>query len=68
MPDEITAFLHARLDEDADLARRCDGGDDCGTWTANRSAVDARSLYLHGPDWDDIAEELLRRADALEAE
>ncbi|MEU1675828.1 hypothetical protein ABZ752_27900 [Streptomyces roseifaciens] len=30
-----------------------------------REAAD--SLYLHGPDWDDIAAELRRRADALEA-
>ncbi|GAA2398709.1 hypothetical protein GCM10010191_01840 [Actinomadura vinacea] len=27
----------------------------------------AHSLYLHGPDWDDIAADLRRRADALEA-
>ncbi|MFI9362032.1 hypothetical protein ACIG5E_13365 [Kitasatospora sp. NPDC053057] len=27
----------------------------------------ANSLYCHGPDWDDIAEDLTRRADALEA-
>ncbi|HEY9372299.1 hypothetical protein [Streptomyces sp.] len=26
----------------------------------------AESLYLHGPDWDDIAADLDRRADALE--
>lgn len=24
------------------------------------------SLHLHGPDWDDIAEDLISRADALE--
>ncbi|MFG2912079.1 hypothetical protein ACGF0D_04155 [Kitasatospora sp. NPDC048298] len=30
-----------------------------------RAAAD--SLHLHGPDWDDIAEELKQRADALEA-
>ncbi|MFG3506973.1 hypothetical protein ACGF5F_15820 [Streptomyces sp. NPDC047821] len=27
----------------------------------------AGSLYLHGPDWDDIAADLEKRADALEA-
>jgi hypothetical protein len=30
-------FLHARLDEEAELVRRCDGGGDgdgCGEWTA----------------------------------
>ncbi|AUG75661.1 hypothetical protein CFP65_0709 [Kitasatospora sp. MMS16-BH015] len=26
----------------------------------------ARSLRLHGPDWDEIAEELLRKAEELE--
>jgi hypothetical protein len=26
----------------------------------------ARSLVLHGPDWDAVAAELLRRADALD--
>lgn len=30
-----------------------------------REAAD--SLYPHGPDWDDIAADLRRRADALEA-
>ncbi|MBA9004081.1 hypothetical protein [Thermomonospora cellulosilytica] len=30
-----------------------------------REAAD--SLHLHGPDWDDIAAELRKRADALEA-
>jgi hypothetical protein len=27
----------------------------------------AQSLWLHGPEWDDIAQDLERRADALEA-
>ncbi|MBM9503612.1 hypothetical protein [Actinacidiphila acididurans] len=27
----------------------------------------AENLWLHGPDWDDIAAELTRRADALDA-
>ena len=27
----------------------------------------ARSLWSHGPDWDSIAEDLERRADALES-
>lgn len=30
-----------------------------------REAAD--SLYLHGPDWDDIAADLRRRADTLDA-
>ncbi|GAA4630104.1 hypothetical protein GCM10023196_054080 [Actinoallomurus vinaceus] len=33
--------------------------------TLMREAAD--SLYLHGPDWDDIAADLRHRADALEA-
>ncbi|GGR09692.1 hypothetical protein WEB32_04045 [Streptomyces netropsis] len=33
--------------------------------TLMREAAD--SLYLHGPVWDDIAADLRRRADALEA-
>ncbi|MFH8253945.1 hypothetical protein [Streptomyces roseolus] len=28
----------------------------------------AESLWMHGPDWDDIAADLTARADALEAE
>ncbi|KPC59930.1 hypothetical protein ADL29_32290 [Streptomyces chattanoogensis] len=28
----------------------------------------AENLWLHGPDWDDVADELKRRADALEAD
>ncbi|MEV4417447.1 hypothetical protein [Catellatospora sp. NPDC049609] len=27
----------------------------------------AQNLWLHGPDWDDIAADLTRRADAMEA-
>jgi hypothetical protein len=30
-----------------------------------REAAD--SLYMHGPDWDDIAADLRRQADALES-
>lgn len=27
----------------------------------------AESLWMHGPDWDDVAAELVRRADTLDA-
>ncbi|MGW5351387.1 DUF6221 family protein [Streptomyces sp. NPDC004031] len=37
MSRELVTFLHARLDEDADLARRCEGG---GEWTADGYTVD----------------------------
>ncbi|MDH6139506.1 MULTISPECIES: DUF6221 family protein [Kitasatospora] len=49
MNRDILSFLHARLDEDADLARRCDGGDDCcGTWLASGGAVDFCQYELPG--------------------
>ncbi|CAM5668445.1 hypothetical protein SATRM34S_07079 [Streptomyces atroolivaceus] len=34
MSQALVTFLHARLDEEANLARRCDG-DGCGEWTAD---------------------------------
>ncbi|MFI6950976.1 DUF6221 family protein [Streptomyces sp. NPDC050422] len=40
-------FLHARLDEEADLARRC-GGDDCRVWTAHGHTVDFCQVELAG--------------------
>nr|WP_275548989.1 hypothetical protein [Streptomyces lavendulae] len=36
---DLVTFLHARLDEEADLARRCDG-DGCGEWSAQGHTVD----------------------------
>ncbi|MFE6833416.1 DUF6221 family protein [Streptomyces sp. NPDC057705] len=37
MSQDLVTFLHARLDEEADLARRSDG---CGEWTAHGHTVD----------------------------
>ncbi|MFI8823926.1 DUF6221 family protein [Streptomyces sp. NPDC053431] len=39
MSQDLVTFLHARLDEEADLARRCDG-DVRGEWTAHGHTVD----------------------------
>ncbi|MFC8176174.1 DUF6221 family protein [Streptomyces sp. NPDC013012] len=39
MDHDLVTFLHARLDEEADLARRCDG-DGRGKWTAQGRTVD----------------------------
>ncbi|MBT2895339.1 DUF6221 family protein [Streptomyces sp. McG3] len=39
MRQDLVMFLHARLDEEAVLARRCDG-DGCGEWTAHGHTVD----------------------------
>ncbi|MFD4127166.1 DUF6221 family protein [Streptomyces globisporus] len=47
MSQDIVTFLHARLDEEADLARRCDG-DDCGEWTAHGHTVDFCQGELSG--------------------
>ncbi|QDY81023.1 DUF6221 family protein [Streptomyces qinzhouensis] len=48
MRTRLTAFLLARLDEDADLARRCDGGDGCGEWAAQGETVDFCQSELSG--------------------
>lgn len=40
MTNELVAFLKARLDEEADLARRCAGAGVPTTWTAHGVAVD----------------------------
>ncbi|MFJ9576236.1 DUF6221 family protein [Streptomyces sp. NPDC101191] len=45
-PDLVTC-LKARLDEEADLARRCDG-DGCGQWTAQEGTVDFSRGELAG--------------------
>ncbi|MGE6726811.1 DUF6221 family protein [Streptomyces niveus] len=47
MSRDLVPFLHARLDEEADLARRC-GGDDCGEWTAHGHTVDFCQSELPG--------------------
>lgn len=39
MSQDLVSFLHARLDEEADLARRCDG-DGFGEWTVHGYTVD----------------------------
>ncbi|MFJ7060030.1 DUF6221 family protein [Streptomyces microflavus] len=48
MTEELVRFIEARLDEEADLARRCDGDDGCGTWTANGHTVDFCQADLSG--------------------
>ncbi|MEU0436224.1 DUF6221 family protein [Streptomyces sp. NPDC006290] len=40
MPNDLVAFLKARLDEEADLARRCDGAGFPAKWPAHGAAVD----------------------------
>ncbi|WP_329433211.1 DUF6221 family protein [Streptomyces sp. NBC_01280] len=37
-PGDLVTFLHTRLDEEVDLARRCDG-DGCREWTAHGHTV-----------------------------
>jgi hypothetical protein len=40
MNNDLVAFLNARLDEEAALARCCDGDGCCGKWTARGDTVD----------------------------
>ncbi|MEU8252624.1 DUF6221 family protein, partial [Nonomuraea sp. NPDC048916] len=47
MSHDLTTFLRTRLDEEADLARRCDG-DGCGVWTAHGHTVDFCQGELSG--------------------
>ncbi|GAA1969980.1 DUF6221 family protein [Catenulispora subtropica] len=47
MNQDIIAFVQARLDEDADIARRCDG-DGCGRWIADGGTVDFCQYDLDG--------------------
>ncbi|MFI8001667.1 DUF6221 family protein [Streptomyces sp. NPDC086010] len=47
MTEELVKFLKARLDEEADLARRCDG-DGCGEWSAHGHTVDFCQVDLSG--------------------
>ncbi|APS20271.1 hypothetical protein TK78_15895 [Streptomyces sp. Tue 6075] len=47
MTEELVKFLKARLDEEADLARRCDG-DGCGEWSAHGDTVDFCQVDLPG--------------------
>lgn len=47
MNEDLVRFLTARLDEEADLARRC-GGDACGRWSAQGYTVDFCQSELPG--------------------
>ncbi|MFJ3968882.1 DUF6221 family protein [Streptomyces parvus] len=47
MTEELVKFLKARLNEEADLARRCDG-DGCGEWSAHGDTVDFCQVDLPG--------------------
>lgn len=47
MNEDLVMFLSARLDEKADLARRCDG-DGCGQWSAHGYTVDFCQAELSG--------------------
>jgi hypothetical protein len=45
--NDLVRFIEARLDEEADLARRCDG-DGCGEWSARGDTVDFCQVDLAG--------------------
>jgi Family of unknown function (DUF6221) len=47
MNEDLVRFLKARLDEEADLAQRCDG-DGCGEWSAHGHTVDFCQVDLPG--------------------
>ncbi|MEU9716554.1 DUF6221 family protein [Streptomyces sp. NPDC047976] len=47
MSQDLVTFLHARLNEEADLAQRCDG-DGCEEWTAHGHTRDFRQEGLSG--------------------
>ncbi|MFE2141435.1 DUF6221 family protein [Streptomyces sp. NPDC059456] len=47
MKQDLATFLRARLDEEADLARRCDG-EGCREWTAHGHTVDFCQGELSG--------------------
>jgi hypothetical protein len=46
--DDFMAFLHARMDEEAELAKRCDGDGCFGRWAAHGHTVDFGQLELSG--------------------
>jgi hypothetical protein len=48
MDEDLVRFLSARLDEEADLARRCDGDGCCGEWSARGDTVDFCQLDISG--------------------
>ncbi|MFB7336913.1 hypothetical protein FNH09_09800 [Streptomyces adustus] len=48
MDNDLVVFLNARLDEEADLARRCDGAGCCGEWVASGDTVDFCQVSLAG--------------------
>ncbi|MEU9623734.1 DUF6221 family protein [Streptomyces sp. NPDC088846] len=46
MTEHLVTFLKTRLDEEADLARRCDGDGCCGEWSAHGNTVDFCQVEL----------------------
>ncbi|MCX4733517.1 DUF6221 family protein [Streptomyces sp. NBC_01363] len=46
MTEHLVTFLRTRLDEEADLARRCDGDGCCGEWSAHGNTVDFCQVEL----------------------
>ncbi|MEU5620663.1 DUF6221 family protein [Streptomyces sp. NPDC047802] len=48
MTEKLVRCIKARLDEEADLARRCDSDDGCGTWTTHGHTVDFCQADLSG--------------------
>ncbi len=48
MTIDLADFLRARLAEEDDLARHCDGNDECGEWVASSDSVDFCQVSLSG--------------------
>ncbi|WRZ91670.1 DUF6221 family protein [Streptomyces sp. NBC_01007] len=48
MNNDLVAFLKVRLDEEAELAQRCEAAGCCGEWTARGDTVDFRQVDLTG--------------------
>ncbi|MFF5259485.1 DUF6221 family protein [Actinomadura viridis] len=46
--NDLVGFIEARLDEDERIARRCDGADECGRWTATGTVVDFCQVEMEG--------------------
>ncbi|MER6393626.1 DUF6221 family protein [Streptomyces sp. NPDC001523] len=47
MSEALVTYLKARLDDEADLARRCDG-DGCGRWSAHGNTVEFCEVEISG--------------------
>ncbi|MFD5886066.1 hypothetical protein ACFWHQ_08815 [Streptomyces sp. NPDC060334] len=47
MSEALVTFLKARLDDETELARRCDG-DGCGRWSAHGNTVDFCEVEISG--------------------